>query len=364
MMLYKLAANIKPNQFCSVILSIKSKGNMAPAFTSENIPVISLGLDQLVSLPVAFLKLKQVIDTIKPDLIQGWMYHGNLFALMARHFQRKSIPVAWNIRHSIYDIRIEKKLTQFMISLGAIFSSHINSIIYNASTSAEQHENSGFTSKNRVIIPNGFDTYMFRPNEESRRIVRNELNLPAHTSLIGMIARYHHMKDHVMFLESARRIQDLKPNVRFLLAGTGVDKKNSKLQQFIKGMGLDGTTFLLGERSDIPTITAALDVACLSSYSEGFPNSIGEAMSCGVPCVATDVGDTAALIGSSGRIVPTRNPDAFADAVLELLNMATNQRRGLGDSARNRIIQRYRIDSIVKKYENIYHQLVGLENLI
>jgi len=362
MMLYKIAANMKPDQFHSVVLSIKSNGNMAPLFASKRIPVFSLGMNQPCSFPVTLLKLKKIIDKTKPDLIQGWMYHGNLFALMGRYLQKQCLPVVWNIRHSIYDIRLEKKLTQYLISLGAMFSSRINSIIYNATTSAEQHEDAGFSSKNRVVIPNGFDTRIFRPHKKARAILRDELNLADDSTLIGMIARYHQMKDHATFLQSAKIIRKCMPQVKFLLVGTGVDKNNSELQQLIQKMGLDETTFLLGERSDISIISAALDVACLSSYSEGFPNTLGEAMACGVPCVATDVGDTASLVGSGGRVVPAQDPNAFANAVMEILKMTTKQRRKLADDARNRILQHYRIENIVRKYEGIYLQLVGMEN--
>ena len=144
--------------------------------------------------------------------------------------------------------------------------------------------------------------------------MRAELGLPEHAVLIGMMGRYHPMKDYANFLQAAALISNQYPDANFALIGQGIDDQNVELRRSIRELGLQRRTRLLGERHDIPRIAAALDVFSLSSYSESFPNVIGEAMACEVSCAVTHVGDAAWIVGDAGRVVPPRNPRALADA--------------------------------------------------
>jgi glycosyltransferase involved in cell wall biosynthesis len=177
--------------------------------------------------------------------------------------------------------------------------------------------------------------------------------------LIGLIGRYHPVKDHDNFLKAAALLLKTHPDTQFVLCGKQVDSKNRSLGELIHNLQITEQVHLLGERHDIPRITAALDVSASSSRTEGFPNVIGEAMSSGVPCVATDVSDLAVILGETGRIVPPGNPVALATALAELIEIGPEGRAALGARARSRIVAHYSLDEEVAQYETIYERAIA-----
>jgi glycosyltransferase involved in cell wall biosynthesis len=163
------------------------------------------------------------------------------------------------------------------------------------------------------------------------------------------------MKDHAGFLKAASLVARKHPEVRFLLVGTGVVKEQPALAQVIAEQHLQDRTFLLGERADIPRLTAALDIACsASAWGEGFSNVVGEAMACGVPCVVTEVGDSAYAVGQTGLVVPARNPQSLAQALSRLIEAGPEHRRQLGEAARRRVEKEFSLPAIVRRYEDLY----------
>jgi glycosyltransferase involved in cell wall biosynthesis len=174
-----------------------------------------------------------------------------------------------------------------------------------------------------------------------------------------MIARYHPFKNHSGFVKSAAQIHRELPSAHFVLVGTNVDERNADLLMQIRKTGLAGFMHLLGPRRDVPTLTAALDVAVSPSHMEGFPNAVGEAMSCCVPCVVTNVGDSAALLGEAGRVVPPGDSNALASACIELLSLNDVQRARIGNTGRQRIQQNYSLKSVVARYAALYAGALG-----
>ncbi len=354
MMLYKLLSGMDRELFEPVVISLLDGGPVCEKIEVLGVPIYSLSMRRGLPTPRVLLRLYRLVRECNPDLIQGWMYHGNIAAWLAKKMSGGQPKVCWNIRHSVYDLAYEKRLTRMLIRLGSFLSNRVDTVIYNSSVSRVQHEKLGYDAARSVVIPNGFDTAIFRPDEDARRSVRRELGASDETCLVGLIGRYHPMKDHENFLKAAEIILAHSNDVRFLLAGSGVDFANKELLIQLEANGLQNSVFLLGERSDIPRLTAALDIACSSSYGEAFPNVIGEAMACGVPCVVTDVGDSAWIIGDTGRVVPPRNPHAMADEIIQLLNLPECERKVLGNRARRRIEENFRLDKIVRHYETLY----------
>lgn len=352
-MLYNLVSRLNRDRFTPVVLSLMDRGTIGARLQAD-IPVYTLEMKPgtLPTLDVIW-RLVQLIRQIQPDLIQGWMYHGNLAAQLASIFLPK-IPVFWSIHHSIAALKAEKQTTQAMIKLGAKVSQFPKNIIFVSHTSKAQHQALGYCRKNSCVIPNGFDTSLFMPSPQAKLDVRRELNLADNVLLIGLICRYHPMKDHANFIQAAALLRAVHPNVHFLLAGTEVNHQNQSLQQLIDKLKLTAHVHLLGERSDIPQITGALDIATsASAYGEAFPLIIGEAMACGIPCVVTNVGDANWIVGDTGIVVPPKNPQALADAWQELI--ANSQRREiLGKAARERIVQHFTLDAVVAQYQTLY----------
>jgi glycosyltransferase involved in cell wall biosynthesis len=359
MMLFKLVSGSHADVSSSVI-SLSGSGTIGPAISALGVPVHELGMSRAIPDPFKLLALMRLTRESGPDLIQGWMYHGNLMATLASAATHGRVPVLWNIRQTIYDLGRERRLTAVVVRLGARLSRYPAAIVYNSITSAEQHEAIGYRTDKRVILPNGFDCEMFHPDAEARSSLRKELGLPVDSVLIGLIARYHPMKDHAGFLKAAGQLRRSHPAVHFVLAGTGVTSEQAALVAAIKQERIERAVFLLGERKDTPRINAALDIACsASAWGEGFSNSIGEAMACGVPCVVTNIGDSAFLVADSGISVPAGKPEALADALGQLVEAGAERRSLMGKAARQRIKGEFSLPAVVNRYVDLYRYYVS-----
>ena len=359
-MLYNLLSKSNRQRFRSIVVSLMDRGTLGDRIEELGIEVYCLNMKQGVPDPIAIWKLNRLIARVKPSLIQGWMYHGNLAAQLVKTLSFSQIPILWGIHHSISSLSSEKKLSQLIIKIGARSSKSIDKIIFVSKNSKSQHEALGYTRENSCIIPNGFDTSLFKPSTEARLNFCIELGLPPDSCLIGSIARYHPMKDHANFIRAAALLASSFKNVHFILVGTDVEAKNNSLYQLIQNSGIENRVHLLGERKDISRITPALDILSSSSaYGEAFPLVVGESMSCGVPCAVTDVGDSGWIVGDTGRVVPPKNSEALANAWREMILLGFAGRQKLGKIARARIIESFSLDSVVAQYEDLYETVLA-----
>jgi glycosyltransferase involved in cell wall biosynthesis len=265
--------------------------------------------------------------------------------------------IVWGIRCSDMDFSRYRPLTRWVVWLCARLSRLATIIIVNSEAGKKVHQAWGYNTSKMVVIPNGFDLDRFKPDAAARRSVRVELGVAEDTLLIGLIARFDPMKDHNTFFKAAGLLARCRPDVCFLLAGAGIAQDNIAVREMISDNCLEGFVQLLGPREDIPRLTAALDIACLSSTGEAFPNVVGEAMACGVPCVVTDVGDAAYIVADTGRVVPARNPEAMSAAWAELIEMGPAGRHALGQKARRRIEENFTLAKMVRAYELLYGRI-------
>jgi glycosyltransferase involved in cell wall biosynthesis len=355
MMLYKLLAGGIHAQGEAAVISLSDGGTLRERIEELGVPVYTLGMPPGRPTFASILYLRRLVRELRPRICQGWMYHGNLVAALARHWGPQGARVVWNIRHSLYDLGAEKPLTRWAIRAGVYGSHHVDAIIYNSRVSAEQHERIGYAPSRRVLIPNGFDLKRFRPDPETRRRIRKELGIPEEAGVVGMVARCHPMKDHANFIDAAKRLASRRKIVYFVLAGRGVDWKNPTLAALVGELGAERVR-LLGERRDVPDLMNAMDVLANPSWSESFPNAVGEALACGVPVVATEVGDTAEIVSDVGIVVPPRDPEVLAKAWERVLEMPEESRRALGAAARRRVKERYSLLAVVDQYKALYGQ--------
>lgn len=364
-MLYQLLTRINREKFSPVVLSLMNNGTIGELIQSLDIPVHTIDMEPGKPTFVAAWKLIRTVNQIKPDIIQGWMYQGNVAAQFANLFNFKKIPVIWCIHHSINSLKSEKILTQILIKLGIWISKLNDKVVFVSENSKKQHEALGYYPDNACVIPNGFDTSHFQPSQETKYKFRSELGLETNTFLIGLICRYHPMKDHANFLKAAALLSQKFPHARFILAGRDVDYSNQSLLQLIEDLGISNKVYLLGERRDTSNIFSALDVLSVSSaYGEAFPLVIGEAMSCDIPCVVTNVGDSGWIVGNTGRVVEPRNPEALADAWQDLIAIGLEARQALGKAARERIINYFSLEKIVSQYEKLYTEVIENKSLM
>jgi len=350
MMLYKLLTSLRDDALDSSVILLMGQGKITNQVERLGVKVETLNLGQGEFPSWQTIKnLKQFIQAFNPDIVQGWMYHGNIAATVAVFLldpMRRKVKLFWNVRQTLYDINSEKIQTRWLIMLGRWLSFFPYSIIYNSNLSAEQHCNVGYLSKKTKIIPNGFDLQKFKPDQQHRQQLREELKINDNVLLIGHISRLHPMKDHVTLLRAIDRVvgslssTGSKQEVLFLLIGHGVTSKLSK----------NPAIRFLGERTDIPRIMSALDIVVSSSaWGEGFPNVIGEAMASEVPCVVTDVGDSAYIVGKYGRVCSVGDDQCIANSLLQLIDNK-EERKIAGRQARKRINENYSMDKIKKEY--------------
>ena len=354
-MLYKLLSRIDKGLYGNQVVSLSDKGPMAEKIEGLGVPVQALNMPRGTPDPRGVWRLARLIRHYNPDVIQTWMYHADLIGGLAARIAGGG-PVIWNIRHSNLHPKETKKSTIWTAKACALFSRRIpKKIVCCSEESRRVHADLGYAEDRMLVIPNGFDLEEFGSSRKARNSLRDELGLGQNDLLIGTIARFNPQKDHFTLIQAARQLKNQGVECFFLLCGQGLDWEHETLSSWIKKAGLEDRFFLLGPRSDISKITAALDVVCLSSaYGEGFPNILGEAMACEVPCVATDVGDAAEIVGDTGRVVLPRDPQALAWAIKDLIDIGPDGRAEMGKRARQRVEEKYGLDKVVRKYEEMY----------
>lgn len=357
-MLFKLLSQMDRDIFAPEVISLTDVGPVGERIREIGIPVHSVGFKSGMPTPGAYVRLTGLLGSLKPDVVQTWMYHADLLGGLAAK-QKGIKAVAWNIRNSTLDRNTSKRSTILVMKMCARLSRRLPARIVCCSETAKQvHIAQGYTPEKFQIIPNGFDLAAFRPDASARVAVREELRLPQDTLLVGLVGRYNPQKDHASFVQAAARTARHHPNVHFLLCGEHVTLENGEVAAQIEATGLAARFHLLGRRTDIARLNAAFDVAASSSaYGEAFSNVLGEAMACGVPCVATDVGDAGLIIGETGRVVPPRSPDALAEGLLALLCMDADQRVALGQKARYRVQENFSLPLIAAHYQQLYQEL-------
>lgn len=352
--LLRLTSSMDKAGFHSMVVSMTDIGPVGVELRNQDVTVHSLNMKKGFPDPRGIYHLKTVVSHYQPDIIQCWMYHANLFGLL---FSKKR-PLVWNIRCSDMDLSRYGLVYKYTVKAGAIFSKIPDVVIANSFAGKEFHEGLGYSSRRWEVIPNGFDTDLFRFNKDSGKKIRLESGIPLDAPVIGLIARLDPMKDHATFFHAARLFLNTHPDTHFLLAGSDVEKDNPSIMKYLKGLHQFDKFHMLGHRDDIHHILSALDIASSSSWGEGLPNTIGEAMATGVPCVVTDVGDSRVLVGDTGYVVPKNNPQALSTAWTQLIDAGPGHLRAMGQKARERIQQHYNLISTIKKYEALYSGLI------
>jgi glycosyltransferase involved in cell wall biosynthesis len=364
MMLYKLLAGMDRTTFAPEVISLIDIGPIGEKIESLGIQVRSLGMRPGIPNPMSILRLISWLRRDRPDVIQTWMYHADLIGGWAAKFAG-GIPMAWGIRQSDLSDHGSRRLTIYTMRMCAYVSKWLPARIVCCSEASQRvHTALGYATENMMVIPNGFDLRVFKPDAAARESVRVELQIPAGTPVIGLVGRFHPQKDHRNFVAAAALLHRSRPDVHFVLCGEEVTWDNLQLARWIADAGIAGCCRLLGRRQDIPRLVAALDIAASSSsFGEGFPNVIGEAMACGVPCAVTDIGDSALIVGRTGRVVPPQNPEDLAKALLELVELGHQERTCLGIAARARIKEHFDLPDIVMRYQNLYQELAVAKRL-
>jgi glycosyltransferase involved in cell wall biosynthesis len=357
-MLYQLLKTWGRDDNQHMVISLLENGPFAAEIQALGFEVLELGMRPGRLNAGVLLKLIRVMRAYRPDLIQTWLYHADLIGgILASLSKRTSL--VWGIHHTLSKNHGLKPATLIVVRINALLSWFLPArIICCSVTALETHARFGYRKDRMLMIPNGIDTYHFQPDASARIELRRELQIPDQARIIGMYARFHPQKDHRNLILAAGILHREIPSAHFVLAGEGMDSTNSQIKQWIAAEEMRDHIHPLGPRRDMPLLHAALDIFTLSSSGgEAFPLVLGEAMACGVPCVATDVGDAAEIIGDTGYHVPARHPRALAQAWQLLLELPSTEYIRLSRMARERVHNKYNLLDVSKTYRDLYNGL-------
>jgi len=355
MALLRLIVASRGHGYTHNVVALDSEGAMRERFLEAGIPLTCFDFKRS---PVReFVRLVALIRRQRPDIVQTWLYHADFFGGLAARLAGVR-RVMWGI-HSVEIRNVGSPITNYVRRVNALLSRWVpRTIVSVATTARESHIEVGYDASRFVVIPNGFDIDQIRFDPERRRQRREHLGLLPHEHVIGWVGRFNAAKDCGTFLDAAGRVRRHAPNARFVMVGRDLVPENAELMNMAERAGVADRLLLCGEQRDVSDYLVAFDSFCMSSATEAFPLVLGEAMCMSLPCVATDVGDARVLLGDTGTLVPSRDPDRLADALLQMLTLPEPERRSLGERARERVSARFSLDATRTLYEAQYEHLM------
>jgi glycosyltransferase involved in cell wall biosynthesis len=336
--LTQLAVRLQQRGHPQHVASLSARGELADVLESHGVPVKDLTMGAIVKGVSAVMRLRREIRRIEPDVIQGWMYHGNLAAALAHLsvLQSSQRRLFWNLRASNMDFNRYGRAIGWNVRLSGI----PDVVIANSNAGLAFHVAQGLRARRTEVVPNGIDTDKFRPDRAARATLRAAYNIGPDDLIVIHVARVDPMKDHSTFLAAMKAL----PQLRAILVGAGTEH-----------LHLPPNVFAVGRRLDVDRLYPAADVVVSSSaFGEGFSNAIAEGMSAGLVPVATDVGDAALIVDSVGHIVPPGDIGALAAALSTIAELSPDSRRNRGLRARSHIVRNFALPLAVEQYERLY----------
>lgn len=339
------------------VVSLTTLGEIGARLQAQGVEVTALGMGSALKGPLTFWRLVRLLRRERPDIVQTWMYHGDLIGGVAARVA--------GIRRIIWGIRTTditkggSRVTRGLRWVCARLSRHVPTrIVCAAEASLNIHAALGYDRARMMVIPNGVALERMTASAESVAALRTEWHLSTDDRVVGMVGRFNPVKGQQDFVAAADQIAMRCPRARFVMVGMGCDAQNPQLAAWIAQTGAADRFVLAGKRSDVPQCLAAMEVFVMPSRTEGFPNVLAEAMAMARPCVATDVGDARAVLGDCGQVVPAEVPEALADAVLAILDADDDARAAFGCSSRHRVETEYTMARSAQRFEALYDGLM------
>ncbi len=360
MMLYKILSQMGKDNCDHCVIVMVPGGDIYSLVEGLGVPIYSLKMHSGKPSFVAFIKLILLMKRLRPDVLCTWLASPNLAGALTVWLSggRKLV---WNIRNVTPPKEGVSLATRIASRACAVLSNYPNLILSNSEAGMNSHIASGYSARKWRVLPNGFDCDRFKPDIRSRRAVRDELGIPLDASVIGIVGRYTQLKDHLTFIRAATRFHTTRPETFFIMIGEGLDESNAALTSHDNLPWQHGRLKLLGKRPDVQRIYPAMDIFTLTSLGEGFPNVVGEAMSCGIPCVVTTTaGDAPKIVDDTGICVRPSDPDAIVSAWVKLLQQSSDDSLLRGERARMRIQRYYSVEAVALEYERLYLELAAL----
>ena len=342
-----------------VIAAVFYTGKQIELTPSQSaIRVVALGKSGRWDVVGPLTRLRRLMLTERPDVIYALLPMQTALAALLRP-RRLAARLVFGIRSAGVEANRYDALVALTYRLEALLARRADLIIANADAGRADAISRGFPSDRVVVIANGIDTDVMRPDAEGGRERRRAWGIADDALVIGCVARLDPMKDHASFLSAAARFTAQVPTARFVCVGDGAAAYRAELEELAQSLGLADRVVWAGEIAKVAAAYNAFDITTLpSAFGEGFPNVIGESMACGIPVVATDVGDARAIIGELGEVVPPKRPDLLC-AGWERLRQRLAQDANLHDLVRKSIVASYSAATMIARTEDILLRLVA-----
>lgn len=347
------------------VISLGDEGVFGPRLRSAGVTVHVLGMkDSPAAAGRGVWRLYRLLREIRPDVVQTWMYHADLIGGLAARLAGIR-AVAWGIRNSGADLHHGSRSARSVARVCALLSRWVPGVIVAcADDAARRHREWGYDGDRLLVIPNGYDMGAWRADSDTRFEMRREWGVEPGEPVIGSVARWNPLKDHANLLEAFSIARQRHPALRCVLVGDGMDSSNPELRALLDQYGVADRVVLLGRRDDVPRVLAALDFYVLSSRAEGFPNVVAEAMATQVPCIVTDVGDAAKIVGDYGWVVAPRNARALARAIGDAVDLlVTDDGRASLELCRRQgrahIESEFGLDTMRRRYLSVWSRLAA-----
>ena len=336
-----------------IVISLTNRGKYAQYLEKLGVKVQDLRMRSFFSAFLGFFRLIRLIGIYRPHCVQTWLYHGDLIGGIAARFCGVR-RVYWGVHNSTLKKGSSSRNTILIRKLLALLSWIVpQKIIFCSNTAKNIHLFLGYTNSNFCLIPNGCDTELFHPDERTRLKTRENIGIGKDDFLCGVVARNDPQKDHENLFQALRLLKSDGHNIRCVLVGERVDLLAKKVEHF----GLVDQVTILGSTDNVQAVMSSIDVLILPSlYGEAFPNVLLEAMSCGTPCIATNVGDVKEIIGNTGVVIPAGDYKSLAQAVM-LLKKMKNKNVLWGKmqrECRNRICKHFTIEKMASRYLQVW----------
>lgn len=332
-------------------------GTLEKDIRESNIPAISLQKRGRWDVIGFLFRLIKALKNEQPQIIYSYLGIPNILTAFLKPLFTE-MGIVWGIRASYMDLSHYDWLASLSYRLERMLSRFADLIIVNSKAGFDYAVLKGFPEDKMVVIPNGIDTDRFCPDLQARETIRSEWGIANKENLIGLVARLDPMKDHHNFLNAASLLKKKRKDVKFVCVGYGEKHTLQDLQNLSNKLGLTDHLIWTGLREDMTAVYNALDILCSSSYGEGFSNVIGEAMACGIPCVVTDVGDSAWIVGNAGIVVPPKSPEKLSDGLNAMLGRLGNKGSDMKIKARERIVSEFNLNNFIQKTSETLEKLL------
>lgn len=354
-MLLKLLSTLDQNKYELIVISMMGEGVLGNLIKQHVSKLYTLNLHEKENRIKKLKKFYNIIKIERPHILQTWMYHADFSGIVIK-LLFPNINLVWNIRHSKFIKHVDKKRTIFLAKICGILSCIPNVIICGSESAYESHLKLYYSKKKMIVVPNGFDLQVFYPDLAVKNSIRDQFHIPREATVFGHVGRYHPLKNHENLLRSFSHLQQKHKECYLILCGNNVDLRNEQLNSLLFKLELTNV-LMLGDRRDIPSIMKSFDALLLPSFSEGFPNVLGEAMATGLPCIVSDVGDSKSIVGQTGYIIENNDVKGLIDCLERFINLSYSGRQKLSLLARTRITDSFSIQAISRNYDTIYSNL-------